>query len=88
MLGEKPLHAADYRWSMRVRVNAHLDPWLADVFSPLVLRHEAEGTSLLTGHLVDLAAVYGLLLALRDTAMPLVSLVIEREGNREKDYNA
>ncbi len=75
-------------WSMCVRTNAHLDPWLADVLSPLALQHEVEGTSLLRGNLADLAAVYGLLLKLRDTGISLVSLSIQREEYSKEENDA
>lgn len=75
---DKPVHR-QYHWRLQVRTEAHLDSWLADVLVPLDLTHCEDGTSLLSGTLGDISAVYGSLLKLRDTGVHVISLLVERE---------
>ena len=60
----------------RVRIGGHLDPAWSTWFEGLVIVQEADGTTTLTGPLVDQAALYGLLGRLRDLGAPL--LTVER----------
>ncbi len=68
-----------YVWQVRVRSEAHLDDWLKDYFGELNMSHEKDGSTLLTGELPDMSAVYGLILQLRDTGIVLISLQVERK---------
>jgi hypothetical protein len=61
-----------------IRVKGHLDDRWADRFEGLILSRENSGDTLLTGPVVDQAALHGLLRAVRDLGMPLLS-VIHRE---------
>jgi hypothetical protein len=57
-----------------IRIQGHLDaPWAAR-FEGLTLTLEDNGDTLLTGPVVDQAALHGLLRKVRDLAMPLVSV--------------
>ena len=57
-----------------IRVRGHLDGRWTDWFGGLTLTLEANGDTLLTGLVVDQAALHGLLRKVRDLAMPLVSV--------------
>jgi hypothetical protein len=63
-----------------IRVKGHLDPRFRARFDGLSLTHETDGTTSIVGPVVDQAALHGLLHALRDLGVPLVS-VRSLEGN-------
>jgi hypothetical protein len=58
----------------QIRIEGHLDDQWADWFSGLSVTQEENGDALLTGPIVDQAALFGLLKKVRDLGMPLVSL--------------
>ena len=57
-----------------IRIKGHLGPQWADWFEGLTVTLEANGDTLLTGPVVDQAALYGVLRKLRDVGLPLVSV--------------
>jgi hypothetical protein len=57
-----------------IRVKGHLDPFWQDWFENLVITHEREGTTLLSGHIRDQAALYGILIKMRDLGLTLLEL--------------
>ncbi|HEX9384721.1 MAG TPA: hypothetical protein VF918_00240 [Anaerolineales bacterium] len=57
-----------------IRIEGHLDDRWADWFGGLTVTLEQEGNTLLTGPVVDQAALYGLLRKVRDLGMPLLSV--------------
>jgi hypothetical protein len=63
-----------------IRVEGHLDPRFQAWFDGLRPVHETDGTTSLVGEVVDQAALHGLLHALRDLGVPLVS-IRPLEGN-------
>lgn len=65
---------ARYFWKIRIRTATHLDGWLRECFGGLHIAHEEEGTTLISGDLVDLPEVYGVILQLRDAGLELLSL--------------
>ena len=58
----------------QVRVKGQLGPQWADWFEGLAITQEEDGDTLLTGPIVDQAALYGLLKKVRDLGIPLVSV--------------
>ena len=58
----------------RIRVKGHLAPRWARWFEPLAIAPLPNGDSLLTGALVDQAALHGVLKRIRDLGLPLVSI--------------
>ena len=58
-----------------IRVKGHLDARWAAWFDELSLTHESDGTTVISGPVVDQAALHGLLQKLRDIGMPLVSVM-------------
>lgn len=58
----------------QIRVKSHLDSDWADWFEGLTVTLEATGHTLLTGPVVDQAALYGLLKKIRDLGMLLISV--------------
>ena len=57
-----------------IRVKGRLDAQWAARFEGMTLTLEDNGDTLLTGPVVDQAALHGLLRKVRDLAMPLVSV--------------
>jgi hypothetical protein len=55
------------------RVEGHLDQHWASLLDGLCLRHDADGTTTLTGEVVDQAQLHGFLARLRDLGAPLLS---------------
>jgi hypothetical protein len=58
----------------QIRIKGQLDSQWADWFAGLTIILEDDGNSLLTGPVVDQAALHGLLKKVRDLGMPLVSI--------------
>ena len=58
----------------QIRLESHLGSDWTDWFDGLIITLEENGEMLLTGPVVDQAALYGLLKKVRDLGMPLVSV--------------
>jgi hypothetical protein len=58
----------------QIRVKSHLNSGWTDWFEGLTITLQDNGETLLTGPVVDQAALYGLLKKVRDLGMPLVSV--------------
>jgi hypothetical protein len=59
----------------QIRLKGHLGPGWADWFGGLAVTLEEGGETLLTGPVVDQAALHGLLRKVRDLGMPLISVI-------------
>ena len=57
-----------------IRVRGHLESRWAAWFGGMTLTHETDGSTTISGPVVDQAALHGLLHTLRDTGLPLVSV--------------
>jgi len=57
-----------------IRVKGHLGHQWTDRFEGMTITLEDDGSTLLTGPVVDQAALHGLLKKVRDFGMPLVSV--------------
>ena len=57
-----------------IRLKGHLDDRWADWFDGLSLTRDDDGTTLLTGPVVDQAALHGVFRKVRDLGVPLLSV--------------
>jgi hypothetical protein len=58
-----------------IRIKGHLGHQWEDWFGGLTITLEENGNTLLTGPVVDQAALHGLLKKVRDSGMPLISVM-------------
>lgn len=59
----------------QIRIRGHLDDQWSDWFDGLKITLEDNGDTLLTGPIVDQAALYGMLKKVRDLGMPLLEVI-------------
>ena len=64
----------------QIRVEGHLGHRWKDWFGGMTIMLEEEGDTLLTGPVVDQAALHGLLKKVRDLGMPLISVMRVEPG--------
>jgi hypothetical protein len=57
-----------------IKVKAQLDPHWSDWFDGLTIGHEADGNTILSGPVVDQAALYGILLKLHKLNLSLLAV--------------
>ena len=57
----------------QLRIKGHLGPKWADWFGGMTITLEDNGDTVLTGPVVDQAALHGLLRKVRDLGLPLIS---------------
>jgi len=57
-----------------IRVKSHLGPRTASAFAEFTVRHEANGETILTGPVVDQAALHGILIKIRNLNLALVEI--------------
>lgn len=57
-----------------IRIKGHLDDRWSEWFEGLTITLEEDGNTLLTGPVIDQAALHGLLKKVRDLGMPLLSV--------------
>jgi hypothetical protein len=58
----------------QIRIKGHLDPKWRVWFEDLTITQEEDGVTLLSGSVIDQAALHGLLKKVRDLGMPLLSV--------------
>jgi len=68
------------------RVQGHLDQERSSWFDGLTLTHTTDGETLLSGPIVDQAALHGVLVKIRDLGLPL--LEVRRSSSARDDRQA
>jgi len=59
----------------QIRIKGHLSPQWTEWFAGLTITQEIGGDTLLTGPVIDQAALHGLLKKVRDLGLPLISVI-------------
>ncbi|HLE28368.1 MAG TPA: hypothetical protein VI793_09645 [Anaerolineales bacterium] len=67
----------------QIRIKGHLGVQWTDWFGGLTITLEDNGDTLLTGSVIDQAALHGLLKKVRDLGMPLVSVIRVEPGQAD-----
>ena len=67
----------------QIRIKGHLGRHWSDWFEGLAITLEDNGETLLTGPVVDQAALHGLLRKVRDLSLPLISVSLVTPGQAE-----
>ncbi len=67
----------------QIRIKGHLGSQWTGSFEGLTITLEENGETLLTGSVVDQAALYGLLKKVRDLGMPLISFSPVEPGSSD-----
>jgi len=68
----------------QIRLKGHLGSHWTDWFDGLTITLEEDGETLLTGPVIDQAALHGLLKKVRDLGMPLVSVSPLEHGQADQ----
>jgi hypothetical protein len=68
----------------QIRLKGHLGSQWTDWFDGLTITLEKDGDTLLTGPVVDQAALHGLLKKVRDLGLPLVSVSPVEHGQADQ----
>ena len=76
VMSNEPTPKPDFSQPMvyQIRVKSHLSSAWTDWFDGLSITLEDNGETLLTGAVIDQAALYGVLKKVRDLGMPLISV--------------
>jgi hypothetical protein len=67
----------------QIRIKGHLGRQWTDWFGGLTITLEDNGETLLTGPVVDQAALHGVLKKVRDLGMPLLSVIRVKPGQAD-----
>ncbi len=67
-----------YVWQVRMRSPVQIEEWLKDYLGMVDVCDQDDESSVLTGALPDLPAIYGLIIKLRDAGIDILSLQVER----------
>ena len=79
----EPKPTPDQPMVYQIRLKGHLGREWTDWFEGLTIKLEEDGDTLLTGPVVDQAALHGLLKKVRDLGMPLVSVCPVESGQTD-----
>ena len=69
--------------NVKIRVKGQIDQHWSDWFDDLTVTHTDQNETVLTGPIVDQAALHGLLARLRDLGLPIVSVNLSEEADQE-----
>ena len=73
----------------QIRIGSHLGSLWSEWFEGLVVSQADNGDTLLTGPVVDQAALHGLLRKVRDLGLPLLAVTrIETDGTEPSDVES
>ena len=68
----------------QIKLKGHLNESWADWFDGMTFIHRDDGTTTLTGEIIDQAALHGVLKRVRDLGLPLISVNQLEPNNVDK----
>lgn len=71
-MDEQPRQAPS--WIYQIQVEGHLNLTWSAWFEELTLTHEVDGSTIVTGNIVDQATLHGVLNKVRDLGLTLISV--------------
>ena len=71
--------------NVEIRVKGQIDENWSEWFDDLTITYTDQDETILTGLIVDQAALYGLIAKLRDLGLPLVSVNPSEMGDQEAE---
>jgi hypothetical protein len=80
---DNPKRDADQPMVYQIRIKGHLGRQWIDWFEGLTITLEEGGNTLLTGPVIDQAALHGLLKKVRDLSLPLLSVNSVEPGRED-----
>lgn len=69
----------------QIRIKGHLDSAWTDWFEGMIITLEEDGDTLITGPVMDQAALHGLLKKVRDLGQPLISVSQVKFNRTQKE---
>lgn len=69
-----PEHDPDPRQVFQIRIKGHLSQQWTDWFEGMTITLEEDGSTLLSGSVLDQSALHGILKKIRNLGMPLLSI--------------
>ena len=73
--------------SYEIRIKGHLEHEWTAWFGDLTITPEEDGDTLITGPVIDQAALYGVLKKIRDLGLPLISVNPVRPDRTNRSMN-
>jgi hypothetical protein len=73
-MSEKSTGSQSDAGQYEICIKGHLHPRWATWFDGLILSHHSDGTTVISGPVLDQAGLHGLLQKVRDVGLPLVSV--------------
>lgn len=70
---------------LTLRIEGHLDPHWSDWFAGLDMSHLPDGSTQISGPVIDQTALYGLLSRARDLGLTLLTVSVETDEDNNKD---
>jgi hypothetical protein len=74
------ISTADEAGRYEIRLKGHLDNRWATWFDGLILTNCSDGTTTVSGLVIDQSALHGLLRSVRDLGLPLISVIRVESG--------
>lgn len=71
----------------QIRVKGYLDQGRSSWFDGLAIIHNEHGETILSGTLMDQAALYGVLLKIRDLGLPLLEVTQKPSGEQTQNLH-
>lgn len=82
---QEPLKENETGMLYEIKIQGHLDGYWSEWLGGLEIAQTTDGYSILTGFVLDQAALHGILVQIRDLGVPLISLNLVNPDGASKD---